>query len=336
MDIDVVVLWVDGNDPAWQAEKQKYSEKKVSDSNAVHRFRDWGLMKYWFRGIETYLPWARKIHFVTWGHLPPFLNTENPKLHIVRHQDYMPPEALPTFSSRALEMNLHRIDGLAERFVFCNDDMFINRPMKADQFFDEKTGLPKVQFCELPCVFRGYLNAWEVALARDLGLINKWLPKNQVPLKAYFGKYCNRQYPFADNIRNILMKLIFANYYTGIRVFHSPSAFLKQTFAELWEKEPALLRQTTMHRFRNTDDVNQILAFWWQIAAGKFVPGKIDGAVNDVDADTIDRLCKEITEQAHDMTCLNDPSGDIDFEQYAARLDRAFASILPDKCSFEV
>ena len=44
MDIDFVVLWVDGNDPQWQDQKAKYQGKTLDDSNAAHRFRDWGLM----------------------------------------------------------------------------------------------------------------------------------------------------------------------------------------------------------------------------------------------------------------------------------------------------
>ena len=51
MDIDFVVLWVDGNDPAWQAEKAKYQGKTLDDSNSQNRFRDWGLMPYWFRAV---------------------------------------------------------------------------------------------------------------------------------------------------------------------------------------------------------------------------------------------------------------------------------------------
>ena len=157
MDVDVVVLWVDGGDPAWQAEKNKYSPVKKDDSNANFRYRDWGLMKYWFRAIEKFMPWVRTVHFVTWGHLPPFLDTGCPKLHIVRHEDYLPPEALPTFSSRPLEMNLHRIKGLAEHFVYFNDDMFITRPLDKSVFFDEETTLPKAQFGEVPLWLMGNL-----------------------------------------------------------------------------------------------------------------------------------------------------------------------------------
>lgn len=60
MDIDFVVLWVDGSDPVWQAEKAKYQGKTLDDSNAPNRFRDWGLMPYWFRAVEKFAPWVRK------------------------------------------------------------------------------------------------------------------------------------------------------------------------------------------------------------------------------------------------------------------------------------
>ena len=83
--IDFVIMWVDGSDPKWLAEKNKYSEKKVSIDDGINRYRDMNLLKYWFRGVEKYTPWVNKIYFVTWGHLPEWLDTSNPKLVIVNH-----------------------------------------------------------------------------------------------------------------------------------------------------------------------------------------------------------------------------------------------------------
>lgn len=134
MDIDFVVLWVDGNDPEWRAEKAKYQGAVTDDSNSVNRFRDWGLMPYWFRAVEKFTPWVHKIHFVTCGHVPEFLNLDHPKLSHVSHSDFLPQAALPTFSSHAIEMNIHRIPGLAEHFVYFNDDMFPLRPMPETAF----------------------------------------------------------------------------------------------------------------------------------------------------------------------------------------------------------
>ena len=176
METDIVVLWVDGNDPLWLAEKKKYSPVAVDDSNADYRFRDNGLLKYWFRSIEQNLPWVRKIHFVTWGHLPAFLNVNNPKISIVRHRDYMPPEALPTFNACSIEVNLHRIEGLSDRFVFFNDDMYVLRPMNEAKFFSQ-TGLPTGQFTEIPTIFKGRAEVWQMLMANDVGIINEHFVK---------------------------------------------------------------------------------------------------------------------------------------------------------------
>ena len=99
--IDFVVLWVDGNDPQWQAKKQKYSPHHVGDQSAA-RYRDWETLKYWFRGVAKYAPWVKTVHFVTDGQIPPWLNVDNPRIHTVTHADFMPESALPVFNSSAI------------------------------------------------------------------------------------------------------------------------------------------------------------------------------------------------------------------------------------------
>ena len=134
--VDFVIIWVDGNDPEWRREKNEYKGVLTrEEDDSEHRYRDWDNLQYWFRGVEKFCPWVRTIHFVTWGHLPKWLNTDNPKLHIVNHRDYIPAEYLPTFSSHTIELNLHRIEGLSERFVYFNDDMFIIKPTTEMDFF---------------------------------------------------------------------------------------------------------------------------------------------------------------------------------------------------------
>ena len=74
MNIDFVIPWVDGSDPAWRKEKYKYMGIDEPDAGD-ERYRDMGLLKYWFRAVEAYAPWVNQIHFITWGHLPDWLNT---------------------------------------------------------------------------------------------------------------------------------------------------------------------------------------------------------------------------------------------------------------------
>ena len=92
-------------------------------------------MRYWFRGIEKFMPFVNKIFFVTWGHIPEWLNTDNEKLVIVNHRDYIPEKYLPTYNSNVIEMNFHRIKDLSECFVNFNDDMFITDYVTEDYFF---------------------------------------------------------------------------------------------------------------------------------------------------------------------------------------------------------
>ena len=91
--IDFVIPWVDGSDPAWQAQRAAYSQESHS-SRVTAQYRDWGTLKYWFRGVEKYAPWVNRIHFVTCGQKPEWLNVHHPKLHLVTHGDYMPKEYL--------------------------------------------------------------------------------------------------------------------------------------------------------------------------------------------------------------------------------------------------
>ncbi|MXC69255.1 glycosyl transferase, partial [Escherichia coli] len=60
-EIDIVVLWVDSEDAKWRTEFELYSSKLIDGDKDNIRFRDYNLIKYWFRGIEKFCPWARKV-----------------------------------------------------------------------------------------------------------------------------------------------------------------------------------------------------------------------------------------------------------------------------------
>lgn len=184
--IDFVLTWVDGNDPEWQSVYNQYAEVGASDKNII-RFRDWNNLKYWFRGVEKFAPWVNIVHFVTCGHYPEWLNLQCNKLNLVKHTDYIPNKWLPTFNSNVIELNLHRINGLAENFVLFNDDMFLINDVSDDFFF--KNGMP----CDM-----GVLNVIDHfkighIILNDLVLINKYFKKNSV-LKKNYSKWFNIKY----------------------------------------------------------------------------------------------------------------------------------------------
>ena len=332
MNIDFVIPWVDGNDPAWQKEKVKYQGAAADDSNMANRFRDWGLLPYWFRAVEKYAPWVNKIHFVTWGHLPDFLNASEPRLHIVRHSDYIPNAYLPTFSANTIEMNVHRISGLAEHFVYFNDDVFLLRPMQKTDFFRDE--LPCTFGGEIPVSFVGGDGIWRHLIVNNLRIVNNHFNKAEQVRR--FGKqYRASIYGWKNNLRTMLCERLYPECFLGFKNLHAPAPFLKSTFEEIWNKEQTVLDDTCRRRFRSSDDVNQWLALWWQVAGGNFSPYNTDNLVMGADENTVGLLCDTIERQSHDMLCINDPSDAIDFPVLSRRIQQSFEKILPKKSVFE-
>ena len=94
--IDVVITWVDGDDPEWKQEKLKFEHSLAGDAlpsqsdssdDCDERYRDWDMLRYLFRGIEKFMPWVRTIHFVTCGQIPVWMNVNHPQLNLVNHRD---------------------------------------------------------------------------------------------------------------------------------------------------------------------------------------------------------------------------------------------------------
>lgn len=147
MDIDLVYLWVDGNDPAWLAKKNAFlpADRRVDPQIAGEcRFVENDELRYSLRSVEKYAPWIRRIYIISDDQTPAWLDTSNPRVRMVSHREIMPEEILPVFNSCTIELFLPRIPGLAEHFLYANDDMFFNEPVGPDFFFDAK-GRPIVR-----------------------------------------------------------------------------------------------------------------------------------------------------------------------------------------------
>ena len=137
--IDFVVTWLDSSDPEWQKSLALYSPNSKGHKEKA-RFRSTDFFMYWFRAVERYAPWVHKVYLVTNGKFPDWINKDCPKLELVKHADFIPAEYLPTFNCRTIELHLHKIKGLSEHFVYFNDDMLLNSPVKPEYYF--RNGLP--------------------------------------------------------------------------------------------------------------------------------------------------------------------------------------------------
>lgn len=145
-DVDFVVTWVNGADPAFVARKARYLP--ADRSSAKHpgweddRFQNNDELRYCLRSLHNHAPWARTIWLVTDQQTPDFLNLEQAlraKIRIVDHTELFRghEELLPTFNSLSIETMLWRIEGLADRFVYLNDDMMLVGETKPSTFFFE-------------------------------------------------------------------------------------------------------------------------------------------------------------------------------------------------------
>ncbi len=326
--IDFVILWVDGSDPAWLEEKNRYRPVKVDFSSGDNRFRDWDNLQYWFRGVEKYAPWVNNVYLITWGHLPKWLNTEHPKLKIVNHTDYIPEEYLPTFNSDTIETNLFRLEELSETFVLFNDDIALLAPVRPEDFFIN--GLPCDSFVEnlIAPVGRAGITHTKVVMT---DIINAHFNKRAVHRKLR-GKIYNPKYGLQNLITLYFLPF---GYFTGFRNPHLAQSHLKSTFREIWEKEFTALDTSCKNRFRGTNDVSHWLMRYWNLCSGNFEPRKRSfGRYFEVGRDNR-AICSYIRERKGKTVCINDMAGDYSFEEARDEINAALREILPEPSGFE-
>lgn len=245
INIDLVYLWVDGNDPNWIAKHNKFSEKTKSttQTNCKGRFADNNELKYSLRSVEAYAPWIRKIFIVTDHQTPAWLNTQNPKIRIVDHTEIMPAISLPCFNSRIIEHCIYMIPGLAEKFLYANDDMFFNRPVTPDTFF-AADGLPIIRFNH------SRLRNWYLTFKEKcLG----------IPMKNYVRAIRNS----AELVKNK-----YGIFYSG-KTHHNIDAYLKSDYQHTRKVFEQEIEATLSNHIRSNNDIQRNIYSYVPLAEGR-------------------------------------------------------------------
>jgi hypothetical protein len=140
--IDVVYLWVDGNDSSWRAKREAALAQLPRDtgaamarySNVEGRFRDNHELRYSLRALEKFFPQHGHVYIVTDAQAPDWLRPSD-RLTLVDHRELMPEASLPTFDSGHIESWIHHIPGLSERYFYFNDDVFLGAPLNPADWF---------------------------------------------------------------------------------------------------------------------------------------------------------------------------------------------------------
>lgn len=307
--IDLVYLWVDGNDPQWQAKRNAIIGRTEEQSavNCDGRYTDNDELKYSLRAIEMYASWIRRIFIVTDNQIPKWLDTSHPKIRIVDHKEIMPPESLPCFNSALIEHFLYRIPGLAEQFLYANDDMFINKPVTPETFF-MLDGLPIIRFNRRP--FRKWTLLFKERILRK-------------PLSYYIRTIQNS----AE-----LVEKRYGIYYGG-KTHHNIDAYLKSDYQHAGEVFKNEIEATWGNHVRSLNDVQRNIYSYVPLAEKR-------GHLHYVSQKTSFRLhiqnekhYKKLLKYDPLLFCMND-------SQYAKEDDRERATAFlnnrfPNKSQFE-
>lgn len=312
--VDVVYTWVDSNDPKWQASRQKFggaSESEIVSAANAERYADREELRHSLRTLWMFAPFVRNIFIVTADQHPEWLAKEDPRVKVISHREIFPDEsALPTFNSHAIEACLHRIPGLAENFIYFNDDVFLGREVTEEDFFTT-AGLAKVRLSPSQYIYEG--KPEPDAIPTD------WAAYNTVNLvERDFGQHFDR------------------------RVKHVPLALKKSVLAEIEKRYSAEIERTRHARFRSRDDLAlpSMFAQYYAIMTARAVEWP-DPRRTYVYLDTGKHISADrfrwIVDWRPMFYCLNTTRfTQVSMEEQAVNLRRFYRKVLPHAAPWEV
>ena len=136
--IDAVITWVDGSEPNYQRKLKKY----LKDNHTIRRqYLQANEVRFCIASIIKYAPFIRKVFIVTDNQTPDLNSIKDfvslDKVIMVDHKEVFKnfEKFLPTFNIRSIDAVLHRIEGLSEKFIYFNDDMFLIKKTKPEDWF---------------------------------------------------------------------------------------------------------------------------------------------------------------------------------------------------------
>lgn len=292
--MDIVITYVNGLDPVWQSDYEKYTNQPVLEK----RFRDWGTLRYLFRGIAENMPFIRRVHLVVSheSQVPEWVNRK--EVHIVLHKDIIPEEYLPTFNCNPIEMHLHRIEGLDEEYLYFNDDLFPMKRCEATDFFkDGKCFLGMSRHFVVWDMFKRICRNSDRLARKALGLEpRRWFLRPQHICTPMFRSLCE----------------------------------------ELYAKVPQEIAATSMSKVRNDDNLNQYLFLDYAYLTGRLVNKRLSKKHFSVGMTSARRLHTFITNPSHALVCINDVQ--LSEQRYAelrTALLNAFEERFPQKSKYE-
>ena len=238
--VDAVITWVDGNDEKFQEKINNYAKIKIDWSNKKETIRYNSIEEIGIaiQSIINFAPFIRNIFLVTdnqtpncYKQLKEFNKESSVNLEIIDHKIIFDSfeEYLPTFNSCSIGTMLFRIPNLAEHFIYFNDDTFLMRETKVEDFF--RNGFP---------VVRG---KWEKFYE------DQRIRKIYTKVVSLFKKTKAVELPGYKKAQQKSAKLLGLKKY--VRRDHTPVAIRKSTVENFFNKNPEIFKNNIQFRFRN-------------------------------------------------------------------------------------
>ncbi|MGK5739150.1 stealth family protein [Micromonospora sp. URMC 103] len=276
--VDVVYTWVDGTDPDWLRRRAEVTGVPYhAESASAARFLSRDELRYSLRSVHLFAPWVRHIYLVTDDQVPPWLDESAPGIRVVSHREiFADPSVLPTYNSHAIESQLHHIDGLAEHFLYFNDDVFLGTDVVPRDFF-LANGISR--FFPSPALVPPGAPTAEDIPSSAAGKNNRAL------IGERFGTVLSRK-----------MK-------------HMPHALRRSVLWEIEREFPDAHRRTAASRFRGITDISiaSSLHHYYAFHTGRAVPGDLEYTIAELShPDTPARLAHLLARRDRHVFCLND------------------------------
>lgn len=241
--IDVVIAWVDGNDPVLKQKRMQYQDNaQASDAVSDTRFASDHEIYYNIASILKYVPFCRHIYIVSDGQQPAWIEEfaaqqicAADKIRIVDHKELFAgyEQHLPTFNTRSIEAMLWNIPGLSDYFFYLNDDFFFNAPAQREDILTDNK-----------MVIYGH---WSSSTALKLKHTYRQL------LHRYFGKPMQPKHMTAQMLGADML-----GFRKFFEIHHYPHAVNRRALADYLQARPALLEQQIRHKFRSAEQFNPI------------------------------------------------------------------------------
>ncbi|MGV8892940.1 MAG: Stealth CR1 domain-containing protein [Burkholderiaceae bacterium] len=317
--IDIVYLWVNGADPVWQHKRQQalarrdaqqHTDDLARYGNVAGRYRDNGELRFNLRALEKFYPNHGHIYLVTDAQMPDWLQPSY-NLTLVDHRDLIPAAALPVFDSGHIESYLHHIPGLAERFIYLNDDVFFGATVDPDQWFGPEGVALFTDAAPVPDYDILQIN--ETALVNASVLSRHWLTQ-------HYPKYRHAPHIFA----------------------HAPRPMFKSVLHELEQAAPELfdqVRKTVFRSWQVPPIVPDLVPRWMlhtglaALQAQESLPTYISSGAPDAEKQFQDLIAGF---GRIPFFCINDTSDDaVDDAPQLQSIARTLGTLLPNPSSFE-